>query len=179
MVDEELLRDPDTAAAACKALARICRDEEGRKIACCHLEPLVGALCVLGPADPAVARHGCTALVGVCRSCADDQARAAALGAFTAAAVCVRAHPQLLPQASAAVEALCTGKGAAGRREDALGAGWLQILVSACSAAASGAEEGSERPQALARAALRSITRDSMRLQQAALDAGAAREWLL
>ena len=107
-------------------------------------------------------------------------------------------------------EALCTGKGAAARRERAVEAGWLELLISACSAALEGGEGGKgggggggggsgggsggggwgedggveggvERAPAvgMARAALRSITRDSMQLQQAALDAGALRQWLL
>ena len=99
-------------------------------------------------------------------------------------------------------EALCTGKGAAARRERAVEAGWLELLVSVCSAAieageggegggggggggqgedGGGVEGGVERTPAvgMARAALRSITRDSMQLQQAALDAGALRQWLL
>ena len=49
----------------------------------------------------------------------------------------------------------------------------LQVLVPACHTS-----EG-ERQQAAARAALRSITRDSMQLQEAALDAGAESQWLL
>lgn len=107
-------------------------------------------------------------------------------------------------------EALCTGKGAAARRECAVEAGWLELLISACSAAIEGGEGGEgcggggggggvgggggggrgedggveggvERAPAvgMARGALRSITRDSMQLQQAALDAGALRQWLL
>ena len=107
------------------------------------------------------------------------------------------------PTAFAPQEALCTGKGAAARREHAVEAGWLELLIRACSAAikagegdeggggggggqgegedGGGVEGGVERTPAvgMARAALRSITRDSMQLQQAALDAGALRQWLL
>ena len=39
-------------------------------------------------------------------------------------------------------EALCTGKGAAARRERAVEAGWLELLISACSAALEGGEGG-------------------------------------
>ena len=107
------------------------------------------------------------------------------------------------PSPWAPQEALCTGKGAAARRERAVEAGWLELLVRVCSAAieggkggeggggggggqgevedGGGVEGGVERTPAvgMARAALRSITRDSMQLQQAALDAGALRQWLL
>ena len=115
-------------------------------------------------------------------------------------------------------EALCTGKGAAARRERAVEAGWLKLLISACHEVSAGGEGvvgdggggsgagggsgggggegeggrraggggggvmgGVERTPAvsLARAALRSITRDSMQLQQAARDAGALHHWLL
>ena len=111
--------------------------------------------------------------------------------------------PCTIPPPSAPQEALCTGKGAAARRERAVEAGWLELLIRACSAAikagegdeggggggggqgegedGGGVEGGVERTPAvgMARAALRSITRDSMQLQQAALDAGALRQWLL
>ena len=109
--------------------------------------------------------------------------------------------PCTIPPPSAPQEALCTGKGAAARRERAVEAGWLELLIRACSAAIEGGEGGEggggggggqgeggggveggvERTPAvgMARAALRSITRDSMQLQQAALDAGALRQWLL
>ena len=111
--------------------------------------------------------------------------------------------PCTIPPPSAPQEALCTGKGAAARREHAVEAGWLELLIRACSAAieageggeggggggagqgegedVGGVEGGVERTPAvgMARAALRSITRDSMQLQQAALDAGALRQWLL
>ena len=106
-----------TVSCSCRALARMCRDDEGREAAADLLEPLVVALQAHGENDAAVARHGCTAIVGLCRRSADDQARAAALGAFAAAAACARVHPQHLTQACAAVEGLCTGKGAAARRE--------------------------------------------------------------
>ena len=108
--------------------------------------------------------------------------------------------PCTIPPPSAPQEALCTGKGAAARRERAVEAGWLELLISACSAAieggegdeggggggggqgegedGGGVEGGVERTPAvgMARAALRSITRDSMQLQHAALDAGALRQ---
>ena len=96
-----LLRQAATAAAGCRALAR-CGDMD---IDSNLLEALVEALHALGPVDDAVARHGCTALVSLCRSSADKQAQVVACGAFAAAAACARAHPQHLPQACAAVEA--------------------------------------------------------------------------
>ena len=199
-----LLGEAATAAAGCRALAR-CGDVD---VDSNLLEALVEALHAHGPVDAAVARHGCTALVSLCRLSADKQAQVAAFGAFAAAAACARAHPQHLPQACAAVEALCTGKGAAVRRERAVEAGWLELLISACSAVIEGGEGGEggggggvgsggggggrgedggggeggiEHTPAvgMVRAALRSITRDSMQLQQAALDAGALRQWLL
>ena len=98
-----LLRQAATAAAGCRALAR-CGDSS----ADAHsnlLEALVEALQLHGPVDAAVARHGCTALVSLCRSSADSQAHVVACGAFAAAAACARAHPQHLVQACAAVEA--------------------------------------------------------------------------
>ena len=171
--------DGATVSCSCRALARMCRDDEGREAAADLLEPLVVALQAHGENDAAVARHGCTAIVGICRSSADDQARAAALGAFAAAAACARVHPQHLTQACAAVEGLCTGKGAAARRELAIAAGWLELLVAACGEADVGPKAEAERTRHAARAALRSITRDSLHLQQAALDAGAEREWLI
>ena len=96
-----LLRQAATAAAGCRALAR-CGDMD---VDSNLLEALVEALHALGPVDDAVARHGCTALVSLCRSSADKQAQVVACGAFAAAAACARAHPQHLPQACAAVEA--------------------------------------------------------------------------
>jgi hypothetical protein len=98
-----LLRQAATAAAGCRALARC-----GHSSADAHsnlLEALVEALQLHGPVDAAVARHGCTALVSLCRSSADNQAHVVACGAFAAAAACARAHPQHLSQACAAVEA--------------------------------------------------------------------------
>ena len=97
-----LLRQAATAAAGCRALAR-CGDVD---VDSNLLEALVEALHALGPVDNAVARHGCTALVSLCRSSADKQAQVVACGAFAAAAACVRA-----PAASAA--GLRSGGGAA------------------------------------------------------------------
>ena len=105
-----LLRTPPTAAAGCKALAR-CGDMDG--LARCGdvdgdhdlLEALVETMHARGPVDAAVARHGCTALVSLCRGSAEKQAQVAAFGAFAAAAACARAYPQHLPQACAAVVA--------------------------------------------------------------------------
>ena len=48
--------------------------------------------------------------------------------------------PCTIPPPSAPQEALCTGKGAAARRERAVEAGWLELLISACSAAIEGGE---------------------------------------
>ena len=99
-----LLRQAATAAAGCRALAR-CGDSS----ADAHsnlLEALVEALQLHGPVDAAVARHGCTALVSLCRSSADSQAHVVACGAFAAAAACARA-----PAASGA--GLRSGGGAA------------------------------------------------------------------
>ena len=130
------------------------------------------------------ARHGCTAVAGLCRTSAERQASAAALGVFAVTAACARAHPSRMVQACAAIEALCTGKGAAARREQAVAAGWLELLCGVCSSSSDGGakEEGSgatdDRARLVALAALRSITRDSMGLQQKALDAGADRQWL-
>ena len=81
-----LLRQAATAAAGCRALAR-CGDMD---VDSNLLEALVEALHALGPVDDAVARHGCTALVSLCRSSADKQAQVVACGAFAAAAARAR-----------------------------------------------------------------------------------------
>lgn len=104
-----LLRQAATAAAGCRALARCGDMDVDPSLLEALVEALVAALHALGPVDDAVARHGCTALVSLCRSSADRQAQVVACGAFAAAAACARAHPQHLPQACAAVEgAACT-----------------------------------------------------------------------
>lgn len=182
-----LLAQPATAADGCRGLTRLCGSEDGRASAdgagC--LEALISALQLSGEADAAVARHGCTAVAGLCRTSAERQASAAALGVFAVTAACARAHPSRMVQACAAIEALCTGKGAAARREQAVAAGWLELLCGVCSSSSDGGakEEGSgatdDRARLVALAALRSITRDSMGLLQKALDAGADRQWLL
>ena len=96
-----LLQAPPTAAAGCRALA--CCGSGGSSSDL--LAALVETMHANGPVDAAVARHGCTALVSLCRGSADKQAQAADLGAFAAAAACACAHPQHLPQACAAVVA--------------------------------------------------------------------------
>ena len=184
-----LLAQPATAADGCKGLVRLSVTDEGRTSAdgagC--LEALIAALQECGEADAAVARHGCTVVAGLCRTSAERQASAASLGVFAATAACARAHPSRMVQACAAIEALCTGKGAAARREQAVAAGWLELLIGACSSSGDddggvvedGSDATEDRARLVALAALRSITRDSMALQQKALDAGAARQWLL
>ena len=178
---ESLLRMQSTAAAGCRAVTLRCLDGDGRQCAAESglLENLLVAVHSFAETDSAVAKHGCMALVSLCRPSADEQARAAALGALVAAAACARAHPRHFSQACAAVEALCTGKGAAARRAQAVDAGWLPLLVHALGEEDGEDEVGGGKRRYAARAALRAITRDSIHLHQAALDAGGSRHWLL
>ena len=181
-----MLTEPSTVASGCQALARACRtDREAHSKFAGVLELLVAALHTFGGTDPVVMRSGCAALASLCRNSADGQAKAAAQGAFTALAACARAHPQHLGVACAAIESLCTGKGAAARRVQAVDAGWLPLLIDACGhlptaqCGTSANDDTTERTRLAARSALRSITRDSLHLHQAALDAGSSRQWLM
>ena len=151
------------------------------------LQAIVTALSAHGRSDAAVAALGCRVLTLLCRGehTASIQQAAAEAGAFIAivASMCHGSNATLA--ACAAMCALCTGVGAAARRNLARGAGAVEVLVALIHSC-----EKDEAPpvatvktrsqlEAACRGALRSITRDSMHLQQAALDAGAHPQWLV
>ena len=144
--------------------------------------------------DAAVVVSACDALPKLCSrnsQAAHRQQIAAQHGAFVALSSCLQIHvgaPRVMRSVCMALEHLMTGKGAAGRRECAVEARLLPLLIEAAHRHQDhvGSQEqdqaGQHEPDptlARTRAALRSITRDSMKLQQAALDLGAERSWLL
>lgn len=165
------------SAVAARAISRMCADRE--MCAECYrqgaLAVVVNVLAAGGDAD--VALPCCRALSRLCAGAAEAQ---------TEAVITRGVLPPLLARLDGCVDdvmvtACChalahvaTGVGAAQRRELATSAGALAVLV----AQIQSWEEGGPTRAACC-TALRSLTRDSVRLQDAARAAGAEAGWLL
>ena len=114
----------------------------------------------------------CQALARLCVGAAANQDKAASCGSLPALVSCLReaGSPATVAVCCRALEHLATGVGAATRRNTAVDAGALTAVVDALRSS-----DGSDGPGTCMTclAALRSLTRDSGRLQDAARDAGA------
>uniref|UniRef100_A0A7S0PYS6 Uncharacterized protein n=1 Tax=Coccolithus braarudii TaxID=221442 RepID=A0A7S0PYS6_9EUKA len=174
------------AAVGCKAIIRLRSHAVAQEAAVAIIKVLKSHA-----ADAEVAAHGCWALAHICKASAMTQQLAVDEGAFDAVNASLEHHPAAIMPACAALEAMCTGVGAASRRERAREAGVITSLMAELRSSrnaekAPGSSSGgggstlfpSDVTMACC-AALRSITRDSMQLQQAALDEGASVQWLV
>mgnify|MGYP002631675418 CR=1 FL=1 len=171
---QRLITGPSADVA--RALARMFADPK-RRIECgqrCALPPLVAACLSV---DAEVAAPCCLALARLFTGAAELQAQAVEAGCPQALVTCLQTHSEtsLVVVASCrALERMAVGVGAAARRDAAAEAGALPTLVSAVRRWVA-----DESASAACRAALRSLTRDSGRLQEAAVRAGADLQWLL
>ena len=163
-----------SASDSARMLSRMCaiadrRDECGRRGAV----PLIVEAMAGGGVDATLC---CRSLSRLCAGRADLQVQAVESGALTA----LISHLQhadtsaLVLSSCRALEHMATGRDAASRREAAATAGSLPALVTAMRRW--GEEEAT---RAACSAALRSLTRDSVGLQEAATKAGAEPQWLL
>ena len=163
-----------------KALARICSDKDLRDA--CVEHGALAALCqAFDAAQPAsVALQCCIAVRALCMGSAEQQECFVAAGGLHGLVSCleapegVKVSAMLAAASCRALEHVATGVGAAARREAAFDAGAFPALVALMSH-----WREDEGTMIACRAALRSLTRDSPTLQDAARSAGAETAWLL
>ena len=176
----------DAAARVCKALGRGPLETYGDDATAVAL---VNVLSTYGQQSSAVAVNGCRCLHRLCSGpdafTVAAQAAAVEQGAFEAIVSCLAASwpsrkekDNVCTAAARAMATMCSGVGAAARREIGVRAGALHLLISTLREWTSATGEKDELVWHACCGALRSLTRDSEALQVAALDAGANHEWL-
>ena len=164
----------EASVDASQAIARMCSNTDLRQ-ACVDLGA-VAAICSRLDACPpeGIAIQCCVAARALCTGSAEQQERFVALGGLNMLLSCLGKSPALATASCRALEHVATGVRAAERREAACGIGAFPALVATM-------HRWQAEPTACiaCRAALRSLTRDSPMLQDAARGAGVESAWLL
>lgn len=170
----------DEGSTGARALARMC-SVPSRRDQCLDqggMRLLIDT--IAGSVGDDVASGCCLALARLLHGACHLQDDAVKAGAVAALLTCLRAHAGSSAAVAAACQAfaaLATGLGAASRRQAAADEGAFAVLVGLC---ARWPGEGVEETcGAACRSALRSLTRDSAKLQEKARADGAEAQWLL
>ena len=167
----------ESASEPAENLARVCCRHDARACVRYGALPLLVGVLRLHSRDASVAALCFKAIAHLCAGAAAQQDEAIESGILHIYLTCLELHIEVVSVVAACCHALChlaTGLGAAARRDAAASAGMLDVLVLIAER-----WKSDEATNAAALAALRSLTRDSARLQEHARMAGAEARWLV